>query len=257
MASRDNVTMFVNATILDGTEGMKPQRGMAVTVEAGKIARIEPAAVAQAPATARVIDLGGAFLMPGLVNMRVHFCGSGKPMSSGDAGSIMSKLDNPVGRAILRRIVRGSARQQLASGVTTVRGAGDPLYADIAVRDAIEAGRYVGPRIVAPGTGVTVPGGHGAGLFAQVAESPEQASEQVRENMARGADVIKLFVTGGVFDATEPGEPGVLRMSFEVASAACKTAPSWGFPSWRTSRAPRAFAWRWRPASTRSSTVPP
>lgn len=150
MASRDNVTMFVNATILDGTESMKPQRGMAVTVEAGKIARIEPAAVAQAPATARVIDLGGAFLMPGLVNMHVHFCGSGKPMSSGDAGSIMSKLDNPVGRAILRRIIRGSARQQLASGVTTVRGAGDPLYADIAVRDAIEAGRYVGPRIVAP-----------------------------------------------------------------------------------------------------------
>lgn len=230
MASRDNVTMFVNATILDGTEGMKPQRGMAVTVEAGKIARIEPAAVAQAPATARVIDLGGGFLMPGLVNMHVHFCGSGKPMSSGDAGSIMSKLDNPVGRAILRRIIRGSARQQLASGVTTVRSAGDPLYADIAVRDAIEAGRRVGPRIVAPGTGVTVPGGHGAGLFAQVAESPERASEQVRENMARGADVIKLFVTGGVFDATEPGEPGVLRMSFEVASAACKTAHELGLP---------------------------
>ena len=88
----------------------------------------------------------------------------------------------------------------------------------------------MGPRIVAPGTGVTVPGGHGAGLFAQVAESPEQASEQVRENMARGADVIKLFVTGGVFDATEPGEPGVLRMSFEVASAACKTAHELGLP---------------------------
>ena len=122
MASRDGVTMFVNATILDGTEDMKPQRGMAVTVESGKISRIEPAAVAQTPPHARVIDLGGAYLMPGLVNMHVHFCGSGKPMSSGDAGSIMGKLDNPVGRAILRRIIRGSAQQQLASGVTTVRG---------------------------------------------------------------------------------------------------------------------------------------
>lgn len=83
--------------------------------------------------------------------------------------------------------------------MTTVRGAGDPLFADVAVRDAIDAGKYQGPRLVAPGTGVTVPGGHGAGLFAQVANSPVEAAEQVRDLYARGADVIKLFVTGGVF----------------------------------------------------------
>ena len=63
--------------------------------------------------------------------------------------------------------------------MTCVRGAGDPLYADIAVRDAINAGRYLGPRIVAPGTGITVPNGHGAGLFAQVATTPQQASDYV------------------------------------------------------------------------------
>ena len=85
------------------------------------------------------------------------------------------RLDNPVGRAIVRHILKGSAQQQLASGVTTVRGAGDPLFADLAVRDAIDAGKYQGPRLVAPGTGVTVPGGHGAGLFAQVANSPAEA----------------------------------------------------------------------------------
>ena len=221
---------LLNVTLLDGSEHMEPQRGMAVITEGSKISWVGPAACAQVPSGAREMDMGGAYLMPGLVNMHVHLCGSGKPVSAGNAGDLMRRLDNAPGRAIVRRVLAGSARQQLASGVTTVRGAGDPLYADIAVRDAIEAGRYVGPRIVAPGTGVTVPGGHGAGLFAQVAESPEQASEQVRENMARGADVIKLFVTGGVFDATEPGEPGVLRMSFEVASAACKTAHELGLP---------------------------
>lgn len=92
----------------------------------------------------------------------MHLCGSGKPVSAGDAGALMKKLDNPVGRAIVRHILKGSAQQQLASGVTTVRGAGDPLFADLAVRDAIDAGKYQGPRLVAPGTGITVPGGHGA-----------------------------------------------------------------------------------------------
>lgn len=230
MATEARPTLFVNATILDGTKDMQPQRNMAVAVEHGKISRIEPAAIAQAPQGARTIDLAGAYLMPGLINMHVHFCGSGKPVSSGDAGAIMDKIDNPIGRAILHRIIRASAQNQLASGVTTVRGAGDPLYGDIAVRNAIEAGKYVGPRIVAPGTGITVPKGHGAGLFAQVAQSPEQAADMVRDIFAHGADVIKLFVTGGVFDAEKPGEPGVLRMSPEVAAAACRVAHELGMP---------------------------
>lgn len=230
MASADRPTLFINATVLDGSEHMEPQPDMAVAVERGLITWMGPSAVAQAPAGAEVIDLAGAYLMPGLINMHVHLCGSGKPVSAGDAGALMKKLDNPVGRAIVRHILKGSAQQQLASGVTTVRGAGDPLFADLAVRDAIDAGKYQGPRLVAPGTGVTVPGGHGAGLFAQVANSPAEAAEQVRDLYARGADVIKLFVTGGVFDATEVGEPGVLRMPVEVAAAACKAAHEVGLP---------------------------
>ncbi len=230
MAKQARAYTFINATILDGTEHMQPRPYMAVTVEDSRITAIEPSAVARTVPGTRVIDLNGAYLMPGLINMHTHFCGSGKPVSAGNAGNIMEKLDNPIGRAIARHILKGSAQQLLASGVTTVRGAGDPLYADLAVRDAINAGRYLGPRIVAPGTGITVPGGHGAGLFAQVAESPAQASEYVRDLMARGADVIKLFITGGVFDADVPGEPGVVRMSLEVATAACEAAHLLGLP---------------------------
>lgn len=216
--------VFNNATVLDGSEGMQPRANMAVVVRDGRIAQIAPFSEVEAPESAKVIDCAGAYLMPGLINMHVHFCGSGKPVSAGNAGSIMKKLDNPIGKAIVRHILKGSAQQQLASGVTTVRGAGDPLLGDIAVRDAINKGKYVGPRIVAPGTGVTVPGGHGAGLFAQVAKTPEQAAEQVRNLKAIGADVIKLFITGGVFDAEVPGEPGVVRMSAEIAKASCEAA---------------------------------
>ena len=156
MATADRPTLFINATVLDGSEHMEPQPDMAVAVERGVITWMGPSAVAQAPAGAEVIDLAGAYLMPGLINMHVHLCGSGKPVSAGDAGALMKKLDNPVGRTIVRHILKGSAQQQLASGVTTVRGAGDPLFADLAVRNAIDAGKYQGPRLVTPGTGVRV-----------------------------------------------------------------------------------------------------
>lgn len=222
MALRDYV--FTNATVLDGTENMEPQAGMSVVASAGRIAAVGPAGQVETPAGATVIDLAGAYLLPGLINMHVHFCSNGKPVSSGNAGSILKRLDNPIGKAAVRAILKLNAQQQLASGVTTVRGAGDPLLGDIAVRDAINAGRYLGPRIVAPGTGVTVPGGHGAGLFAQVAETPEQATQLVRDLVKAGADTIKIFVTGGVFDAEVPGEPGVVRMGADVAHAACAAA---------------------------------
>ena len=107
-------------------------------------------------------------------------------------------------------------RQQLASGVTTVRSVGDPGFADVDVRDAINAGKHPGPRLVTSGVGVTVPGGHGAGLFAHVASTPEEARAIVRDCFSHKCDLVKLFVTGGVFDAEVEGEPGVLRMSPEV-----------------------------------------
>ncbi len=221
---------LINATVLDGTRDMVAKPNMAVITRGEKIEWVGPSSVAQIPADANVIDLGGAYLMPGLINMHVHFCGTGKPYSAGNAGDIMRRLDNPVGHLIVNHILGKNAQQQLASGVTTVRGAGDPLYGDLAVRDAIEAGRMEGPRIIAPGTGITAPNGHGAGLFAQVANTPQEASQMVADLFARKADVIKLFITGGVFDATKAGEPGVVRMSLDVAQAACKTAHRLGLP---------------------------
>ena len=77
MASADRSTLFINATILDGSEHMEPQPDMAVAVERGVITWVGPSAVAQAPAGAEVIDLAGAYLAPGLINMQLcNSCGS-------------------------------------------------------------------------------------------------------------------------------------------------------------------------------------
>ena len=106
MAHSSAKIVFTNATVLDGTRDMQPRPHATVVVEGGRIVRIVYGGDVEADASARVIDLGGSYLMPGLINMHVHFCGSGKPVSAGDAGSLMKKIDNPVGRAILRRIIK-------------------------------------------------------------------------------------------------------------------------------------------------------
>ena len=250
--------VFTHATVLDGTADMEPRPNTTVVVnDEGRIAAIGAADEATAPANAQEIDLKGAYLVPGLVNLHVHLCGSGKPTSAGAAGDLIDKVvGNPIGMWYLRRIIKKHAQQQLASGVTTVRSVGDPGFADVDVRDAINAGKYQGPRLLTSGVGVTVPGGHGAGLFAHIAKTPEQAREIVRDCFARKCDLVKLFVTGGVFDAEKEGEPGVLRMSPEIAASGGATRRT--SSAWRpqpTSRAQKACAWGLRRASTPSSTA--
>lgn len=222
--------VFTHATVLDGSEQMEPQPNMTVVVDdSGRIAAVGSALTTVPPAGAREIDLAGAYLLPGLVNLHVHLCGSGKPTSASAAGDLIDKVvGNPIGRWYLRRTLKKSAQQQLASGVTTVRSVGDPGFADVDVRNAINAGKYPGPRLVTSGVGVTVPGGHGAGLFAHIAKTPEEAREIVRTCFAHNCDLVKLFITGGVFDADVEGEPGVLRMSPEIARAAVEEAHQLG-----------------------------
>lgn len=222
--------IFTHATVLDGTADMEPRPNATVVVnDEGRIAAIGAAEEIVPPANAQEIGLKGAYLVPGLVNLHVHLCGSGKPTSAGAAGDLIDKVvGNPIGMWYLRRIIKKHAQQQLASGVTTVRSVGDPGFADVDVRDAINAGKYQGPRLLTSGVGVTVPNGHGAGLFAHIAKTPDQAREIVRDCFARKCDLVKLFITGGVFDAEKEGEPGVLRMSPEIAAAAVDEAHKLG-----------------------------
>ena len=86
MAAFDSF-VFEHATVLDGSASMEPQADMSVVVERGVITRVEPTRQVEAPSGARIVDVSGAYLLPGLINMHVHFCGSGKPTSAGDAGA--------------------------------------------------------------------------------------------------------------------------------------------------------------------------
>ena len=114
---------------------------------------------------------------------------------------------------------------------STVRGVGDPCWADLRVRDSINAGKYLGPRMVCSGWGVTPENGHGRGLIAQTCADVDAARKLAREIADRGADLVKLFITGGVFDAEVPGEPGMVRMDLKMAKAVVEEAHGLGLPT--------------------------
>lgn len=221
-----------NGVILDGTREMQPVTGMMIRIENGRIKDILPNE--DTVSDCEVIDLKGAYVLPGLINLHVHLATSGKPPKANKKPTNYKRLFQILSRSrlvkfVLKRMLKGYARTELMSGVTTIRTVGGILDMDARIRDEINDGKLIGPRILAGNTGVSVPGGHFAGSIATEAESPEQAREHVRQIAATDPDHIKLMITGGVMDASEEGEPGVLRMPPETVKAACDEAHRLGY----------------------------
>ena len=222
-------TAYTNCIILDGTENMTPQRGKAILTEGGVITDIVPDSAI--PAGFEKVDLGGRYILPGLINLHVHLAGSGKPKKKQSDPVKLVKLitSNSLMRTLGKKMVAGYAKTQLMSGVTTIRTVGGIADFDTFVRDEINSGRLTGPRILASNMAVSVHGGHMAGSLAYEAATPEEAAAFVDKIAREKPDIIKLMITGGVLDAEKVGEPGVLRMPPELVKAACDRAHELGF----------------------------
>ncbi len=220
---------FKNGIILDGTRDMKPQSGLAVLVDGERISDIvERTSI---PAGYCEVDLDGKYIMPGLINMHVHLAGSGKPQKKQRDNEKLVNLimSTALTRAVAYKMVSGFARDELMSGVTTIRTVGGLGNFDTKLRDEIASGKKCGPRILAANEGISVPGGHMAGSVAVAAKSIEEALAQLHRSKDEGADIIKLMVTGGVLDAKEKGVPGELKMSPEMIQAVCDAAHKMGY----------------------------
>ena len=222
-------TAYTNCIILDGTENMTPQRGKAILTEGGVITDIVPDSAI--PAGFTQVDLGGKYILPGLINLHIHLAGSGKPKKKQSDPVKLVKLitSNSLMRTLGKKMVAEYAKTQLMSGVTTIRTVGGIADFDTFVRDSINSGRLTGPRILASNMAVSVHGGHMAGSLAYEAATPEEAAAFVDKIAREKPDIIKLMITGGVLDAEKVGEPGVLRMSPELVKAACDRAHELGF----------------------------
>ena len=218
-----------NAVILDGTKDMEPLRGQSVLVEGETIVGLAPAG--SEPMGFEPVDLTGKYLMPGLFNMHVHLAGSGKPQKKQRDNEKLVKtiMGSGLTRAVAYSMVRGFARDELMSGVTTIRTMGGLGNFDSRLRDEIAAGRQDGPRILAANQGISVPCGHMAGSVAIAARSIDEALAHLEQSEREGVDLVKLMITGGVLDAKEKGVPGELKMAPEMVKAVCDRAHATGY----------------------------
>ncbi len=171
-----------------------------IWTENGRIKAVGPAAEIQPklPSGVRVIDLSNDTVLPGLIDSHTHL--TFDPKSAGYTGLSIS-----VPREAL--VGARNARVTLEAGFTTVRNLAADGYADIALRDAINADDVPGPRILASGPALSIAGGHGDEnrlapefhFFAEgVADGVPAVMLRVRENIKYGADVIKFLASGGV-----------------------------------------------------------
>ena len=227
--------VFTNGKILNGTKDMQVQEEQVILVENERITEILPAEEAGKrnlkASGYEEIDLQGKYILPGLINMHVHLAGNGKPQKKQrDNEALVKKImSNGLTKAIAYNMVCGFAKDELYSGVTTIRTVGGLGDFDTRLRDDIAAGKKPGPRILAANEGISVPGGHMAGSVAIAAGSIEEALQHLEIAKAQKVDLVKLMITGGVLDAKEKGVPGELKMAPEMVKAVCDKAHAMGY----------------------------
>jgi len=203
--------------------------GHCIAIRADKISAVEPCK--PQPENIRTIDWSAYTVLPGLMDLHTHLADAGQ-----DADVALPLKTSPAATAL---IGAKNARDTLMAGFTTVRDVGTYRgLTDIALRDAINAGRVPGPRMFVAGGYITKPGGGGElnGVIDNdklpedmrygVSVGPVQAAEKATFFIDKGADFLKLIATGAVLAiGTEPGEP---ELSVEEMKAAVDTAAKRG-----------------------------
>ena len=179
------------------------------------------------PAGTEVTDLGRATLLPGLIDVHTHLS-----LQSGDYVTDLFRR-SPIDNAVRAPTY---ARRTLEAGFTTVRDVGASEYVDIALRNAINDGSVIGPRMLVATLPISATGGHGdlngfspyvhIGGFSGIADGVDEIRKLVRQDVKRGADVIKVLAGAGVLSEEESA--GAPQYSQEELDALVSEAAMWG-----------------------------
>jgi len=189
-----------NGTIFDG-EGVSEKADLVIVD--GIVAELGQNA-ARGHADARVIEADGAFVMPGMIDAHTHLALAPVPERKGDHPS-----------AFFTAVKQAAVK--LASGVTTVRDVGGINHIDIELKKAIRRGDVRGPRMLTAGRFIAPTGGH-VHYFSEEVDGADNVRRAAREQLKAGADLIKIMVSGGASNLSEPPERLYMRDD-EIAAA--------------------------------------
>jgi imidazolonepropionase-like amidohydrolase len=224
-------TRYIHAGAVLDQPGRQARGPSTIIVQGDKITGIQNGHVAPA-AGAELIDLRGKTVLPGLIDMHVHFYSSGYPLQARLEAPTLDLEDRFTQAAV-------NARRTLEAGFTTVRDLGGEPRGVRALRDAVARGDLPGPTIVNAGEMISVTAGHGDanGLrrdYAQaeradstaVCNGPDDCRRATRDQIFMGAEVIKFAASGGVGSNIAGGLEA--QMTLEEMKAIVETAHSFG-----------------------------
>jgi imidazolonepropionase-like amidohydrolase len=223
-------TLIHAGRVIDGVSD-KVATNQTVVVDGGKITAVENG-FRNPAAGDRVIDLRNGTLLPGLFDMHVHLTSEYSKSSEIDEFK-KNEADVAIDAVVY-------ADRTLLAGFTTVRDLGDEYLASIALRNAINAGKVPGPRIIAAGKAIATTGGHAdptngwahrfqhdPGPDEGVVNGADDARKAVRQRYKDGSDTIKITATGGVLSIAKNGANP--QFTEEEVRAVVATARDYGF----------------------------
>ena len=203
-AAAETIVVHAGRLITDASK--RPLGPSTITIVDGKITAVSEG-LTPAPAGARLVDLSGKTVLPGLIDAHVH-------LSSDPADPFWREAVDPDEWATL--VGAKNARLTARAGFTTVRDLGSQKLVGFVLRRGTEEGIIEGPRIVSSGPAISIIGGHGDvnGFRPEVLQvlqeentctGPDQCAARVRDASRLGADVIKFTATGGVLSQQARG----------------------------------------------------
>ncbi|CCQ97562.1 Amidohydrolase [[Clostridium] ultunense Esp] len=203
-----NKTLYKGFTLIDGN-GESPVERAWFLVEDKKVLKIGQGNEHPDLDNAQVVDLSGKTVMPGLINCHVHI--TMDPVA--DPFSLISKETDA--ETTLRGVA--NLKKHLKAGTTYFRDVGAPNGIDLALRNGVKEGLVEGPEFLVACQCLTMTGGHGWPMGRE-ADGPDELRKAAREQLKKGADVVKIMATGGVMTpGVEPGSPQLSKEEMETA----------------------------------------